>query len=95
MKKETIKFLLKNGFTLDDIAEMEPQSPEPVKEPEPTKEPEPAKTVESMLESLKQEISELRSNLHAQNRAQNVIENPPKQITFEEDIEKMIEEVTK
>ena len=101
MDKTKIEFLIRNGFTLDEIMKLEPESSEPVKEPEPVKnvEPvktqEPEKTVETMLESLKQEIFELRSNLHAQNRAQNVIENPPKQLTFEEDIEKMIEEVTK
>ena len=101
MKKETIKFLIKNGFTIDEIADMETEKAEnePEKKPEPKPESvkeEPKKeSVEDMIAALRKEISDLRETTHAQNRARNVIEETPKQLTFEEDIEKMIEEVTK
>ena len=37
MDKTKIEFLIRNGFTLDEIMKLEPESSEPVKEPEPVK----------------------------------------------------------
>ena len=104
MDKKTIKFLMKNGFTLDEIAEMEPETQEPEPEPEieqtntnNDKEAEnKEKSFEKLLSDFRTELSQLREQIHRDNRIKTAIEpEEPKQLSFEEDIEKMIEEVTK
>ena len=95
MDKTKIEFLIKNGFTIDEIMKMEPEQKEQKPEdPVETKTEEPNK-FDKMLADFKKELSDMREEMHKQNRARNVIEETPKQTTFEEDIEKMIEEVTK
>lgn len=102
MEKTKINFLLKNGFTLDEIMKLETpdEPPEPVKEEkniDTDKEAESKeKSIEQLLSDFKSELSQLREQIHRDNRIKTAIEpEEPKQISFEEDIEKMIEEVTK
>lgn len=102
MDKTKIEFLIKNGFTLDEIMKLEPEQ----KQEEQEKTPAPAATVETkieepnnfekMLADFKKELSDMREEMHKQNRTQTFTEpKQPEQLSFEEDIEKMIEEVTK
>lgn len=103
MDKSKINFLLKNGFTLDEIMKLETPEPEPT-EPD-TKEnntntdkeaDSKEKSIEQLLSDFKKELSDMREQIHKDNRTKTAIEpETPKQLSFEEDIEKMIEEVTK
>ena len=101
MDKATIKFLIKNGFTLDEIMEMNPEEekkekeePEQIKIEEPKKEE--SNNVDSMLSELKTELKELREAVHKQNRENTFIEpKPAEKVSFEDDVEKLIQEVTK
>lgn len=102
MEKAKINFLLKNGFTLDEIMklEMPEETPETEKEEkniDNNKEAEnKEKSIEQLLSDFKTELSQLREQIHRDNRIKTAIEpEEPKQLSFEEDIEKMIEEVTK
>ena len=103
MEKNKIEFLLKNGFTLDEIMKME--TPEETKEEdkntkiEENKDKEATnkeKSFEELLSDFKKELADMRDQIHKDNRTKTAIE-PEKepQLSFEEDIEKMIEEVTK
>lgn len=102
MDKTKIEFLIRNGFTLDEIMKLEPEQ----KQEEPEKTPTPAAPAETkteepnnfekMLANFKKELSDMREEMHKQNRTQTFTEpKQPEQLSFEEDIEKMIEEVTK
>lgn len=53
------------------------------------------KTLAEQLAELRGEIKALRDITHTENRNRDVIENPGKKLTFEEDVEKLIEEVNK
>lgn len=111
MDKTTINYLISKGFSIEEIMKMEnPEAdnksaenkdnkPAEIKNENTDKKEEvPAKTksVEELLSDLKAEISDMRTQIHNSNRMQNVIEPEIKQqLSFEEDIEKMIEEVNK
>lgn len=100
MDKALIKFLIKSGFTLDEIMEMNPEENKEKEEPEQIKTEEPKKeednNVDNMLSELKTELKELREAVHKQNRENTFIEpKPVEKVSFEDDIEKLIEEVTK
>ena len=72
--------------------------PQPATQAAPQPDPQPAPaapTLEQQLTDLKNEIASLRGSVQDRNRLSNVIEIPQKKTTFEEDIEAMIEEVTK
>lgn len=100
MDKKTIKFLIKNGFTLDEIVEIEPElKPETETEEtqkEETKE-EKKDTIADTLEEFKTQLKELRDSIHKANRENSYkkSEDTDKKPTFEEDVEKLIEEVTR
>ena len=95
---------MKNGFTLDEIMKLEtPEQPENT-DKETKKEnidinkeaDNKEKSLEELLSDFRKELSDMREQIHANNRTKTAIEpEQPKQISFEEDIEKMIEEVTK
>jgi DNA-binding transcriptional MerR regulator len=53
------------------------------------------KTLTEQLAELRGEIKALRDITHAENRNRDTIENPGKKLTFEEDVEKLIEEVNR
>ena len=102
MDKTKIEFLIKNGFTIDEIMKLELEQ----KQEEPEKTSTPAASIETkteepnnfekMLADFKKELSDMREEMHKQNRTQTFTEpKQPEQLSFEEDIEKMIEEVTK
>lgn len=102
MNKTKIEFLIRNGFTLDEIMKLEPEQ----KQEEQEKTPAPAAPIENkteepnnfekILADFKKELSDMREEMHKQNRTQTFTEpKQPEQLSFEEDIEKMIEEVTK
>lgn len=102
MDKSKIEFLIKNGFTIEEIMKLDPEQ----KQEEQEKTPDPAAPIETkteepnnfekMLADFKKELSDMREEMHKQNRAQTFTEpKQPEQLSFEEDIEKMIEEVTK
>lgn len=96
MDKAQVEFLLKTGYTLTEIMQMEASAdpaPAPAPAPAPVGDPAPS-TVDAQLTALKTEIAQLRTALHDKNRQQTVIEPSQKQPTFEEDIEQMIKEVT-
>ena len=97
MTKEEILFLLNAGFTVSEIQAMK-EAPQPATQAAPQPDPQPAPaapTLEQQLTDLKNEIASLRGSVQDRNRLSNVIEIPQKKTTFEEDIEAMIEEVTK
>ena len=100
MDKKTIKFLIKSGFTVEEIAEMEENKETETTEEE-TKETKPEESkeknaVDAILEDFKKEMKELRDSIHKANR-ENTYKKPEekKEATFEEDVEKLIEEVTR
>lgn len=101
MDKAKIEFLIKNGFTIEEIMKLEsPETSEPSKQEEPKQEPPKQEnntnSFEQMLNDFKKELSDMREEMHKQNRTQTFTEpKQPEQLSFEEDIEKMIEEVTK
>lgn len=101
MDKATIEFLLKHGYKIDEIMKMEiPENTETPKQEEPEQEPKNPEnntnSFEQMLTDFKKELSDMREEMHKQNRTQTFTEpKQPEQLSFEEDIEKMIEEVTK
>lgn len=105
MDKTKIEFLIRNGFSLDEIMKLEPETQESEQKQE-EKNPAPSAPVETkseesnnfekMLADFKKELSDMREEMHKQNRTQSFTEpKQPEQLSFEEDIEKMIEEVTK
>lgn len=102
MDKTKIEFLIRNGFTIDEIMKLEPEQKQEEQEkttasasPIETKTEEP-NNFEKMLADFKKELYDMREEIHKQNRQQTIIEpKPVEQLSFEEDIEKMIEEVTK
>lgn len=99
MDKTKIEFLIKNGFTIEEIMKLEPEQKQEEQEKTPapieTKTEEP-NNFEKMLADFKKELSDMREEMHKQNRTQTFTEpKQPEQVSFEEDIEKMIEEVTK
>ena len=53
------------------------------------------KTLAEQLAELRGELKALREITHNENRKQDTIEKPGKKLTFEEDVEKLIEEVNK
>lgn len=103
MTKTEIEYLLKAGYSIAEIMAMENENvPEPTKEPdktgeEPDKTPEnePEKPLSEQLAELRGELKALRELTHEQNRTNNVIENPGKKLTFEENVEELIKEVSK
>ena len=100
MDKKKIEFLIKNGFTIDEIMNMETSAPAEEPKPETSAETPKQETesnsFEKMLSDFKKELSDMREEMHKQNRTQTFTEpKQPEQLSFEEDIEKMIEEVTK
>lgn len=101
MDRATIEFLLKHGYKIDEIMKMEiPENTETPKQEEPKQEPQKPEnntnSFEQMLSDFKKELSDMREEMHKQNRTQTFTEpKQPEQLSFEEDIEKMIEEVTK
>lgn len=100
MDKKIIEFLIKNGFTIEEIMNMDSPAPaEEQKQEEPVETPKQeniSNSFEKMLTDFKKELSDMREEIHKQNRQQTIIEpKPVEQLSFEEDIEKMIEEVTK
>lgn len=106
MDKATIEFLLKHGYKIDEIMKMEiPENADSTKAETPKQEvpkqeqknPENnTNSFEQMLNDFKKELSDMREEMHKQNRTQTFTEpKQPEQLSFEEDIEKMIEEVTK
>ena len=104
MDKAKIEFLIKNGFTIDEIMKLESESkPEPETKPETKQETKtetkPETKTESdniakMLSDLKSELTEMRNAMHTENRLNTAIDKQQKQTSFEEDIETMISEVT-
>lgn len=101
MDKATIEFLLKHGYKIDEIMKMETQEPaetpkQEESKPETPKQENNTNSFEQMLNDFKKELSDMREEMHKQNRTQTFTEpKQPEQLSFEEDIEKMIEEVTK
>lgn len=99
MEKKIIKFLIKNGFTLDEIVEIEPELKDGTETEETQKEEtkeEKKDNIAVTLEEFKTQLKELRDSIHKTNR-ENTFKKPEekKEATFEEDVEKLIEEVTR
>lgn len=106
MEKQKIEFLIKNGFTIEEIMKLDPEQKPEQKQEEQEKNTAPAAHIETkteepnnfekMIADFKKELSDMREEMHKQNRTQTFTEpKQPEQVSFEEDIEKMIEEVTK
>lgn len=109
MDKKKIEFLISAGFTLDEIMTLSESrekpsnfnskdsgnkdTPEPEKPSiEPTQSPQD--DLQKKLDELTAEIKSIRGDMQKQNRSREVIETEPKQLSFSEDIEKLISEVT-
>ena len=88
MKKEELLFLIKSGFSIEEIMNLAGQ---PTAQPQAAGQP----TIDERITEMQKEIAELREQAHRQNRITAVIENPKPTKTFEENVEDLLMEVNK
>lgn len=95
MKKEEIAFMLKSGFTVEEVMKMcgEPeQESEPEQEPEPEqkeeeeqKQEEEQETESELVATLKAELAKMREERQKQNRKDKIINTLPENEKTEEE----------